>query len=298
MVSNSGLPFDEFGYAFTWLVTVVMQLSFFAVAYGCGFDLVTDFAGSTNFVLIAWLSFGFGPGKATRCTCRPLVVTVLLTLTRLYLAVFLLYRVIKRKKDARFDETRNSCVRFFVFWVLQMLWAWTTSLTVIYANSLVDVGETSSGDILLAAIGVWSVCRHPNYFGEIAMWWGIWIVASPFMFNGENAGAAWVTVASPLFTMAILLFLSGLPTAEGASLERYYRDPATGKRWDEYREKVSPIIPVPCGLYVKVPLILKRILFFEFPFLEYAGSMQNVTGGEPSEGVSSEKVGNSCNPIF
>ena len=47
------------------IVTVAMQLSFFAVAAICKFDKVTDFAGGTNFVLLAALTFGL----AQVCVC-------------------------------------------------------------------------------------------------------------------------------------------------------------------------------------------------------------------------------------
>lgn len=72
-----------------------------------------DLAGSTNFVLLALLTL-FLSGHYT---ARPLVLTSLLCLSRLELAAFLLYRVCKREKDARFDTMRESCPLFLRFWV-------------------------------------------------------------------------------------------------------------------------------------------------------------------------------------
>ena len=54
------IPGDAHYLALSFLVTVFMQLSFFFVAYCFEFDLVTDFAGSTNFIILAVLSLVLG----------------------------------------------------------------------------------------------------------------------------------------------------------------------------------------------------------------------------------------------
>jgi protein-S-isoprenylcysteine O-methyltransferase Ste14 len=138
--------------------------------------------------------------------------------------------------------------------------------------------------------GVWSLSRHPNYFGEITMWWGIWISATSTIFDGEDIGASAVTILSPVYTMLILLFVSGLPFAEGAALERYYRAPDRGQKWDKYRLQTSPVIPMPCGLYAKIPLVIKRYLLFEFKFLEYSPSTERDTPAKPESSGKSTDV--------
>lgn len=55
--------------------------------------------------------------------------------------------------------------------------------------------------------GLWRYSRHPNYFGEVLMWWGIFIIAC-------NAPYGWATVLSPITISYILLFVSGIPLAE------------------------------------------------------------------------------------
>jgi steroid 5-alpha reductase family enzyme len=54
--------------------------------------------------------------------------------------------------------------------------------------------------------GLWRYSRHPNYFGECCLWWGIWLVAAA-------AGAGW-TVVSPLVMTVLLLKVSGVPLLE------------------------------------------------------------------------------------
>lgn len=56
------------------------------------------------------------------------------------------------------------------------------------------------------AQGVWRYSRHPNYFGEFCVWWGLWLVAL--------AAGAWWTVVSPLLMSVLLLKVSGVTLLE------------------------------------------------------------------------------------
>jgi steroid 5-alpha reductase family enzyme len=55
--------------------------------------------------------------------------------------------------------------------------------------------------------GLWAYTRHPNYFGECLIWWGIFLVA----FSTPNS---WWTVLSPLIITAVLLKMTGIPLTE------------------------------------------------------------------------------------
>merc|ERR1719217_970743 len=71
--------------------------------------------------------------------------------------------------------------------------------------------------------GVWHWSRHPNYFGEILMWWCAWAFAY-FSGSGFTDVLWWACAISPLFTMHILLNTpaTGVVQANGQNLKRYY----------------------------------------------------------------------------
>ena len=65
--------------------------------------------------------------------------------------------------------------------------------------------------------GLWNWSRHPNYFGEIALWWGVFIMSCGIPLEGGE----WTAVLGPLFITSILLFLSGIPLLEQKADQRY-----------------------------------------------------------------------------
>ena len=78
--------------------------------------------------------------------------------------------------------------------------------------------------------GVWKYSRHPNYFGELTQWWGIFIIclSGPY---------GWIGVIGPVLISYLILFVSGVPLSE----KRFEgRD-----GWDAYKRRTSVLIPLP-----------------------------------------------------
>ncbi len=84
------------------------------------------------------------------------------------------------------------------------------------------------GEII--STGLWKYSRHPNYFGEIVMWWSIFLMTVPL------EGSLWFIV-SPITITWLLAFVSGVPL-----LEAKYKD---NPDFQEYKRKTSVLIPWP-----------------------------------------------------
>ena len=81
--------------------------------------------------------------------------------------------------------------------------------------------------------GLWRYTRHPNYFGDACVWWGIWIAA---------ASAGWwvaaATVIGPLFLTFTLTKWSGGPLLEGGMKK-------TRPGYEDYKARTSGFFPLP-----------------------------------------------------
>ena len=82
--------------------------------------------------------------------------------------------------------------------------------------------------------GLWRYSRHPNYFGEMTLWWGLFLIVIPYL-----SGLAWLTILGPLFITFILLFVSGIPPLEKKYDQRYGKL----KEYQEYKKNTSVLIP-------------------------------------------------------
>ena len=79
-------------------------------------------------------------------------------------------------------------------------------------------------------IGLWHYTRHPNYFGEVTLWWGIFLICLAV------PGSIW-TVAGPLTITWLILRVSGTPLLE----KRYVDNP----EYAEYIKNTSSFFPLP-----------------------------------------------------
>jgi steroid 5-alpha reductase family enzyme len=78
--------------------------------------------------------------------------------------------------------------------------------------------------------GLWRYTRHPNYFGEVTQWWGIWLVALA-------VPGGWLGVLGPLTISFLILKVSGIPMLERA----FAGNPA----FEEYKKRTSAFFPLP-----------------------------------------------------
>jgi len=293
---------DDYYLAITALITVAYQLIFFCIAFTFKFDKVTDFAGGTNFVLLAILTLSF---SAARDNARNIVCSLFVMAWGTRLSGFLLFRILKTGKDDRFDDRRDKFFAFLNFWVLQMIWVWAVSLPITILNSPVATkwGEPKFGTgcdiagVILYGIGMimesvsdiqkynfrkehrndGAVCdtgffnwsRHPNYFGEIIIQFGIYTIAvSPAAYGYAKDGsyrALYASIVGPILLTMLLMFVSGLTLQERSGAKKRYEGGNNWPAYARYLNRTSILVPFPPQIYERLPIWMKRSVFLEFP---------------------------------
>jgi steroid 5-alpha reductase family enzyme len=86
------------------------------------------------------------------------------------------------------------------------------------------------------AHGLWYYSRHPNYFGEIALWLGISIMS-----YSSLSGWQYITLISPLFTYLLLVYISGVRILEISGMEKW----GHLENYQEYVRTTSSLFPYP-----------------------------------------------------
>jgi steroid 5-alpha reductase family enzyme len=243
-------------------VALVVNGAFFAVAAARRTDVVTDLSYSLTFALLAIVLPVTGAGKPVQ-----LVASLLVVVWAARLGTYLFRRILRMKVDHRFDGMREKPLRFARFWLLQAitvavvmlpvsylldrehppgLGAWSIAGAVVWlAGLLVEAVADAQKTTFKAkeenrgrfvATGLWRYSRHPNYFGEMLVWWGLFAYAVPALH-----GAAFAVVIGPVFITLLLLFVSGIPPLERSADERYGSDPA----YRDYKRRTSILVPLP-----------------------------------------------------
>lgn len=229
----------------TFVFDFGIQWACFVVAASLQTEKFYDLTGSLTFVGLGLFAL---IDQASYFT-RQCVATGMMIGWAMRLGSFLFYRVLKDGKDRRFDKARTNPKQFFIFWTIQAMWVWITSVPVYILNDKTHRDPAlgwrdylgwimwAFGFLLECAAdwqkfkfrsdpnnrtmfiqhGVWSLSRHPNYFGEICCWCGLFLTSSSVF----SSAAEWVSVLSPLFVVFLLTRVSGVPLLEKAADKRY-----------------------------------------------------------------------------
>ena len=240
-------------------VSLGINLSMFLVAFWRKSDKLTDISYAVTFATIAIWSFVTSSREWYHTLLMALVVV---WATRL--GGFLLYRVIKKGKDARFDGMRESFTKFGKFWLGQAITVWVMMIPSIFAfnanpsrNWIVPIGVAvwaiglvceTIADLQKMAFsnnpankdkwidtGIWHYSRHPNYFGEILVWVGVYV----YTLASLPLLPAIIGLVSPAFIIILLLFISGIPILEKSADKKWGNEP----KYQAYKEQTSMLIP-------------------------------------------------------
>ncbi len=198
---------------------------------------------------------------------RAQIVAVLVAVWAVRLGSFLFARIVKDGHDRRFDKIKTNPIRFFMTWTLQGLWVVLTAacaLAIITSTKRVPLDVFAYTGLAIWGLGfafeaiadhqkkvfknnpenkgkfistgLWAWSRHPNYFGEIALWTGIAVMAAPVL-----SGWQWVSLVSPVFVTVLLTKVSGLPMLE-ARADKEWGDDAD---YQAYRQNTPVLVPRP-----------------------------------------------------
>jgi steroid 5-alpha reductase family enzyme len=237
--------------AFLWAGAALMAVAFFfwGVSLIRNDVSIVDSLWSLMFLMIAviyaWLSETAGP--------RQTLVLVLTSLWALRLSAYITWRNHAEDEDYRYQEIRRNnepgfrYKSLYIVFIFQAFLAWVISLPLVVAISsteelnLLDflgiglwtIGFLfeALGDLQLTRFksnpanrgkvldkGLWSLSRHPNYFGNFTLWWGFFLISL-------SAGNLWAIV-SPILMSFLLLKVSGVALLEKDISDRRpeYRD--------------------------------------------------------------------------
>ncbi|WP_226484371.1 DUF1295 domain-containing protein [Streptomyces parvulus] len=265
----SGLPWGAFGAGLGWaaVAAFAVMLVTFAVAVRKGVHRVVDAAWGVGFAAVAVVTSAVAAAAGEGDAVRQVLVTVLTVVWGLRLAVHIGRRGRGHGEDPRYDAmlakapgNRNLYALRMVY-LLQGALVWLVSLpvqaaaygsgpvtllawtgTAVWAAGLVF---EAVGDAQLARFkadpahqgrimdrGLWSWTRHPNYFGDFLVWWGLFLVACD-----AGTAAAAVSVVSPLVMTYLLIGGSGKRLLERRMADR--------PGWSAYAARTSGFFPRP-----------------------------------------------------
>lgn len=258
-VSVFGIPV----FAGVVALAFVIQWVAFVPAYILQTERFFDITGSITYVLVA----GTAVALTGRLDARSLLLLSLVTIWAIRLGSFLFQRILRAGKDARFDDLKPSITRFLMTWTIQGLWvtftlaaalATMTSAVQVTLDAFAWVGLAiwlvgfaieALADIQKSRFrknpankgrfiqnGLWAWSRHPNYFGEITLWFGIAVIALPVL-----RGWQWLSLISPLFVTLLITRISGIPLLEKRSDEKW----AGQDDYELYKSRTSVLIPWP-----------------------------------------------------
>ena len=226
---------------------------------------VADVAWGLGFVLAAWTAYALTSLDGA-FNVRGILLNTLVTIWGLRLSIHIYARNRKKLEDKRYAVWRESWGKWFLLrsyfqgFLLQvfLLMVIVSPVLWVHANNSFPIGVIGIVGVVLWVVGfffeavgdwqlrrhlknpvnsgltlmtgLWKYTRHPNYFGEVMQWWGIWLCVIELPYG-------WVTIIGPL-TITLLIFkVSGISLLERAMAGR--------ADFESYKLRTSRFFPLP-----------------------------------------------------
>ncbi len=248
-------------FTFLLILSVLIQLIFFIPSYLFKTERLYDLIGSSTYIVV--ISFAYYSISNKTITDTILFVFVLIWGIRL--GTYLFKRIQRDKEDVRFEKAKKNFFWFLQYWLGQALWVSITSCAAVIAilkseneslNIYVIIGvliwivgfsveaiadlqkskfkKSENTNKKFISTGLWSKSRHPNYFGEITLWMGIYIISL-----SSFSGIEYFSIISPIFVYILLTRMSGINMLEKIADERY----GHLSEYVQYRENTPVLFP-------------------------------------------------------
>lgn len=245
---------------------VAIQWACFVVAQVFKTEKFYDLVGSSSFLYLTWATLIWSKrGHSVVWHPRQTIQNSCISVWAVRLGTYLFSRVIASGGDRRFRKAKENPLLFFTFWTMQAVWVWLTLLPTMILNTKEVNKELNYRDYLgwsvwalgflieviadyekskfksrpensgkFISVGLWSLCRHPNYLGEVMMWAGLFLPATNVM-----QGKEFISIISPFFVSYLLTKVSGIPM-----LERYAEKKWSGNAdYQKYKASTAMTIP-------------------------------------------------------
>ena len=248
-------------FSFLLLISVIIQVIFFIPSFILKTEKLYDLIGSTTYIIVITIAYLSVNTKTATDTI--LFLFVVLWGTRL--GTYLFRRIQRDSEDVRFEKAKRNFFWFLQYWMGQALWVSITSCAAVISilntepntlgiNGMIGIliwligfsfeviadfqknnfKKTENTNDKFISDGLWSISRHPNYFGEITLWIGIYIISYT-----SFSGYEYLSIVSPIFVYILLTRMSGINMLEKIADERY----GNINSYIEYKNNTPILIP-------------------------------------------------------
>ena len=257
-ITFNGLP----SFAVAASIGFILHWLIFIPSYIYQTEHYFDLIGSISYISIVLFTFL----ALNNLDIRSVLIGLLIMVWAVRLGSFLFNRVKRDGKDNRFTVMKTKFWWFLFTWTLGGLWVFITmaaGLAAMTSAKVIPLGWYALIGIVLwlegfivevvadhqktrfrskkenrdkfINEGLWSLSRHPNYYGEITLWFGIAFIAFPVL-----QGWQLLTLISPIFVYILLTRISGVTMLERRADKKWGDDP----EYQLYKETTSSLIPM------------------------------------------------------
>ena len=246
---------------FTAIIAVFVYMNFwFLVAMLRKRNDLADIAWGLGFIIVAGISLIWH----SDFSARKILIFTLVLIWGLRLAIHIYTRNRGKAEDYRYQEWRKKWGQHFIIRTYIQVFIVQGFLLLLISAPILATGASARHELGILAVlglivwlvgfyfetvgdyqlrqfiknpknkgtimrsGLWRYTRHPNYFGEVTLWWGIWLIALSVPYG-------WVSIIGPLTITFLILKVSGIPM-----LEKKYEG---NQEFQDYKKNTNAFFP-------------------------------------------------------